>query len=160
MIHRIHILGASGSGTTTLGRALAGVSSVRTLIQTTTSGYRLTHPIPISENVPSVSNSSWTMSQLMTPGSYQGRFCGWGDVAIPRLSWSSTWGFPTIYGWNVFVVESMHGLVSASSLVGTCTSLPKRFLRGQRHMMREVWTSAADGSMKVAWDTAQSHPLL
>jgi hypothetical protein len=52
------------------------------------------------------------------------------------------------YGWNVFVVESMHGLGNASSLEGTCTSPPKRFWRGQRRMMREVWTSGADGSMK------------
>jgi adenylate kinase family enzyme len=57
MIHRIHILGASGAGTTTLGRALAARLQVLTSIQTITSGYRLTHHLPTSENVPSVNDS-------------------------------------------------------------------------------------------------------
>ena len=57
MIRRIHILGASGSGTTTLDEHWQRVFRVHTLIQTTTSGYRLTHPTPNSENGPSVNNS-------------------------------------------------------------------------------------------------------
>src|SRR5215813_5174342 len=116
-------------------------------MQTITSGYRLTHPTPNSKNVPSVSNCSWTTSLPMTPGSYQDRCVGGVMWRSHCLSWSSFCRFPTSDEWNVSIVESMHDLENASSLVGICTSSPKRFWRGQRPMMREVWTYAADGSM-------------
>src|SRR4029453_16093638 len=53
MLHRIHILGASGSGTTTLGRALAE---------------HLQCPHFDTDDY------FWVLS---------GSLCGWGDVAIP-----------------------------------------------------------------------------
>src|SRR5262245_4676309 len=87
------------------------------------------------------------MSQLRTVGSYQGPCVGGVMWRFHCLSWSSFCQFPTTYGWHVFVIESMHGLGNACSLVGTCTSPLKRFWRGQRYMMREVWTSGADNVM-------------
>ena len=57
MIHRIHILGASGSGTTTLGRALATRLQCPRPIQTTTSGFLLIPPTPTNENIPNVNDS-------------------------------------------------------------------------------------------------------
>jgi adenylate kinase family enzyme len=82
MIHRIHILGASGSGTTTLGRALAERLQSPHLTRTTTSGYRLTPHLPTSENVPSVNS---LMDDLTAHDAWvvSGSLCAWGDVAIP-----------------------------------------------------------------------------
>src|SRR5262245_19520857 len=110
-------------------------------MQTTTSGYRLIHHTPNNENGPSVSNFSWATSQLMTPGSYQDRCVDGVMWLFPCLSWSSFCRFPVTDEWHVFVNENTGDLVSGFSLVGICTDSPKRFWRGQRRMMREVWTS-------------------
>src|SRR5262245_1882098 len=111
------------------------------------SGYRLTRRIQNSENARSVNNFLWTMSQFMTPGSYQDRSVGGEMWQFPYLNWSSFCRFPLIYGWHVFVIDSMHGLGNACSLVGTCTSPLKRFCRGQHRMMKGDWTCGADNVM-------------
>src|SRR5438132_5416836 len=88
------------------------------------------------------------MLQHMTLGSYQDRCVGGVMWRFHCLSWSSFCGFPMMYGWHVSVNENTSGLGNASALVGTCTSSPKRFWRGQHRMMKEGWISGADGSMK------------
>src|SRR5437879_2654648 len=87
------------------------------------------------------------MSRLLTPGLYQDRSVDGVMWLFHCLSWSSFCRLLMIYGWHVFVVQNTNGLGNVSSLVGTCTSIPKRFLRGQRRMMREVWTCEVDDSM-------------
>src|SRR5262245_16613545 len=100
-------------------------------------------PLLTSENVRSGLNSSWTLSRLRTLGSYQGRFVSGVMWQFHCLSWSSFCRFPLRYGWHVSIVESMHDLENASSLVGICTSSPRRFWRGQHRMMKGDWTCGA-----------------
>ena len=67
MRHRLHILGASGSGTTTLGRAVAerlhvphgvGLSGYRTVSISSPRGHIIVaHPIPRGEHAWSVNAS-------------------------------------------------------------------------------------------------------
>src|SRR5215831_10634773 len=83
----------------------------------------------------------------MTPGYYQERSVGGEMWRYHALSWSSFWRFPTTDAWHVSVNENTHGLGNGFSLAGTCTRPPKHFWCGQRHMMREVWTSGADNVM-------------
>ena len=83
MIQRIHILGASGSGTTTLGRALAD-SLTYPHFDTDDYFWISTDPPHTDKREHSVrqqllmddltSHDSWVLS---------GSLCGWGDVAIP-----------------------------------------------------------------------------
>ena len=83
MIHRIHILGATGSGTTTLGRALAerlpcphfetdGYCWVPTDPPYTKQRERTERQQLLRDDV--TVHDSWVVS---------GSLCGWGDVAIP-----------------------------------------------------------------------------
>ena len=83
MIHRIHILGATGSGTTTLGRALAerlpcphfetdGYCWVPTDPPYTTQRERTERQQLLLDDV--TVHDSWVVS---------GSLCGWGDVAMP-----------------------------------------------------------------------------
>ena len=82
-IQRIHILGASGSGTTTLGRALSqamGCAHFDTddfFWYATDPPYQHQRPVPERQKLLSESlngTASWVLS---------GAMCGWGDFAIP-----------------------------------------------------------------------------
>ena len=82
---RIHILGASGTGTTTLGSALAQELGI--LFFDTDTYFWLpgeppfTHKRPIPERIEMLNRDlaveSWVLS---------GSLCGWGDVLIPRFT--------------------------------------------------------------------------
>jgi adenylate kinase family enzyme len=83
MIHRMHILGASGSGTTTLGKALSTKFGFKHF--DTDNYYWLPSEPPFQEKRDILdrqellkrdleSNSEWVLT---------GSLCGWGDIFIP-----------------------------------------------------------------------------
>ena len=83
MAHRIHILGASGSGTTTLGRAFA---DCLTYPHFATDDYFWlpTNP-PFTEKRERSVRQQLLMDDLTEHDGWvvSGSLCGWGDVAIP-----------------------------------------------------------------------------
>jgi adenylate kinase family enzyme len=83
MIHRIHILGASGSGTTTLGRALAERLQYPHF-DTDDYFWVLTDP-PYTQQRARTERAQLLMGDLTAHDSWvvSGSLCGWGDVAIP-----------------------------------------------------------------------------
>ncbi|MCP4547507.1 MAG: hypothetical protein GY835_13700 [bacterium] len=83
MIQRIHILGASGSGTTTLARAIASATSACHLDTDdffwikTTPPFRTIREVAVRQELlrqALAKTAAWTLS---------GSLCGWGDFAIP-----------------------------------------------------------------------------
>ena len=83
MIHRIHIPGASGSGTTTLGRALAVRLQCPHL--DTDDYYWLPTDLPFTHERERTARQHFLMDTLTAHTSWvlSGSLCGWGDVAIP-----------------------------------------------------------------------------
>lgn len=83
MRSRIHILGASGSGTTTLGRALAQRLTCRHL---DTDDYFWLPTDPPFQHVRARGERQALLgAELALPGGWvlSGSLCGWGDVFIP-----------------------------------------------------------------------------
>lgn len=85
MREKIHILGASGSGTTTLGAALSNILGCSHFDTDdfywikTQPPFRTPRPRPERQHLLQsalASDSSWVLS---------GSLCGWGDFAIPRF---------------------------------------------------------------------------
>ena len=85
MIQRIHILGASGSGTTTLGRALAACLQCPHF-DTDDYFWVLTDP-PYTHQRARTERQQLLMDDLTAQDAWvvSGSLCGWGDVAIPRF---------------------------------------------------------------------------
>ena len=83
MIHRIHILGASGSGTTTLGRALAARLQCPHF-DTDVYFWVPTDP-PCRQPRERTARQQRLMNDLTTHDAWvlSGSLCGWGDVAMP-----------------------------------------------------------------------------
>ena len=83
MIQRIHILGASGSGTTTLGRALAARLQCPHF-DADDSFWVPTDP-PYTHQRARTERQHLLMGDLTAHDSWvvSGSLCGWGDVAIP-----------------------------------------------------------------------------
>jgi adenylate kinase family enzyme len=83
MLHRIHILGASGSGTTTLGRALAERLQY-THFDTDDYFWLPTDP-PFTHQRERTERQQLLMDDLTAHDAWvvSGSLCGWGDVAIP-----------------------------------------------------------------------------
>jgi adenylate kinase family enzyme len=83
MLRRIHILGASGSGTTTLGRALAAQLQYPHF-DTDDYFWVLTDP-PYTQQRERIERQHLLMNDLMAREKWvlSGSLCGWGDVAIP-----------------------------------------------------------------------------
>ena len=83
MIHRIHILGACGSGTTTLGRALAERLQCPHF-ETDAYCWVPTHP-PYTKQRERTERQQLLMDDVTVHDSWvvSGSLCGWGDVAIP-----------------------------------------------------------------------------
>lgn len=86
MIHRIHILGASGSGTSTLGRAFAECLQCPHL-DTDDYFWLLTDP-PFTHQRERTQRQRLLMDDLIAHDSWvlSGSLCGWGDVAIPLFA--------------------------------------------------------------------------
>ena len=82
-IQRIHILGASGSGTTTLGHALA--ERLNYAHFDTDDYFWLPTDPPFTEKREITLRQQLLMDDLTAHGSWilSGSLCGWGDVAIP-----------------------------------------------------------------------------
>jgi adenylate kinase family enzyme len=82
---RIHILGASGSGTTTLGTALAGRLGAE-LLDTDDYFWEPTEP-PFQRPRPRAKRQQRLARDLDARPSWilSGSLCGWGDVFIPRF---------------------------------------------------------------------------
>lgn len=85
MIQRIHILGASGSGTTTLGRSLA--RHLRYAHFDTDDYFWLPSDPPYTHQRERTIREQLLMDDLLTHGSWvlSGSLCDWGEVAIPLL---------------------------------------------------------------------------
>jgi adenylate kinase family enzyme len=85
MIHRIHILGASGSGTTTLGRALA--EHLQYPHFDIDDYFWLPTDPPYTHQRERIERQQLLMDDLMAHNAWvlSGSLCGWGDVAIPRF---------------------------------------------------------------------------
>jgi adenylate kinase family enzyme len=83
MIHRIHILGASGSGTTTLGRALA--ERLQCPHFDTDDYFWLPTDPPYTHQRERPERQRLLMDDITAQDSWvvSGSLCGWGDVAIP-----------------------------------------------------------------------------
>ena len=83
MIRRIHILGASGSGTTTLGRALA--ARLQCSHFDTDDYFWLPTDPPYTHQRERTERQQLLMDDLTVQDSWvvSGSLCGWGDVAIP-----------------------------------------------------------------------------
>jgi adenylate kinase family enzyme len=82
MIQRIHILGASGSGTTTLGRALA--ERLRYPHLDTDDYFWLPTDPPYTQRRERLERQQLLMDDLTVHDAWvlSGSLCGWGDVAI------------------------------------------------------------------------------
>ena len=85
MIHRIHILGAFGSGTTTLGRALAACLQCPHF-DTDDYVWLPTDP-PYTHQRERTERAQLLMNDITAHDAWvvSGSLCGWGDVAIPRF---------------------------------------------------------------------------
>ena len=83
MIHRIHILGASGSGTTTLGRALA--ERLQCPHFDTDDYFWVPTDPPYTQQRERTERAQLLMDHLTAHSAWvvSGSLCGWGDVAIP-----------------------------------------------------------------------------
>jgi adenylate kinase family enzyme len=83
MIHRLHILGASGSGTTTLGRAFAERLQCPHF-ETDDYVWLPTDP-PYTHQRERTERQRLLMDDLTAQDAWvvSGSLCGWGDVAIP-----------------------------------------------------------------------------
>jgi adenylate kinase family enzyme len=83
MISRIHILGASGSGTTTLGRALA--ARLQDPHFDTDNYFWLPTDPPFTHQRERIERQQFLMNDLTAHDAWvlSGSLCGWGDVAIP-----------------------------------------------------------------------------
>jgi adenylate kinase family enzyme len=83
MVQRIHILGASGSGTTTLGRALAKRLQCPHF-ETDDYFWLPTNP-PFTQQRERTERQRLLMDDLRQNNRWvlSGSLCGWGDVAIP-----------------------------------------------------------------------------
>lgn len=83
MIQRIHILGASGSGTTTLGRALA--ERLHSPHFATDDYFWLPTNPPFTQQRERTERQQLLMNDVTAHDSWvvSGSLCGWGDVAIP-----------------------------------------------------------------------------
>jgi adenylate kinase family enzyme len=83
MIQRIHILGASGSGTTTLGRVLA--ERLHCPHFDTDDYFWLPTDPPFREPRPLAERQKLLMDDLAAYNSWviSGSLCGWGDSAVP-----------------------------------------------------------------------------
>ncbi len=87
MIQRIHILGASGSGTTTLGRALA--TRLQSAHFDTDAYFWLPTDPPFTQPRETNVRQKLLLDDLTAHDAWvlSGSLCGWGDVAIPRFEW-------------------------------------------------------------------------
>jgi adenylate kinase family enzyme len=85
MLHCIHILGASGSGTTTLGRALA--ERLQCPHFDTDDYFWLPTDPPFTHQRACTERQQLLMDDLIAHDSWvlSGALCGWGDGAIPRF---------------------------------------------------------------------------
>ena len=83
MIHRMHILGASGSGTTTLGRALA--ERLQYPHFDTDSYFWVPTDPPYTQQRERSERAKLLMDDVTAQDAWvvSGSLCGWGDMAIP-----------------------------------------------------------------------------
>jgi adenylate kinase family enzyme len=83
MIHRIHILGASGSGTTTLGRALA--ERLHFPHFDTDDYFWLPTDPPYTQRRERTERAQLLLNAVTAQDAWvvSGSLCGWGDVVIP-----------------------------------------------------------------------------
>ena len=86
MIHYIHILGASGSGTTTLGRALT--KRLQCSHFDTDDYFWLPTDPPYTHQREQTARQQRLMDDLTAQEQWvlSGSLCGWGDVAIPLFA--------------------------------------------------------------------------
>ena len=86
MVHRIHVLGASGSGSTTLGAELASVLGGRHF-DADNYYWKPTQP-PYQVARDRVERVQMLASDLAAEPSWtlSGSMCGWGDSLIPRIT--------------------------------------------------------------------------
>ncbi|WP_312153866.1 hypothetical protein [Lelliottia nimipressuralis] len=82
----IHLLGASGSGTTSVGHQLESLLGIRHL--DTDSFYWLDTAEPFSHPRPESERKNLLSEALSESGSWvlSGSLCGWGDFLIPRFN--------------------------------------------------------------------------
>jgi len=85
MVSRIHILGASGSGTTTLAKALANELGYKHF--DTDDYYWIPSEIPFTRPRPLEERQSILKKDLKKYDSWilSGSLCGWGDIFIPHF---------------------------------------------------------------------------
>ena len=147
MIHRIHILGASGSGTTTLGRALAERlqnphfdPDDHVWLQTdppyTPQRERTKRHQLLMDNI--TAHDAWVLS---------GSLCGWGDVAICLFELVVFLSIPHDRCMEHLRQREHEQFGERILPGGTWTRSLNGFSRGQRPMMRGDGTCRADGSI-------------
>lgn len=136
MIRRLHILGASGTSTTTWGGAFAE---------------RLhSPPVDIMDDI--AAHDARVVS---------GSLCGWDDVAIPLGELVVLLGMPLTDAWHGSVNANTNGVENGGKQVGTCTTISKRCSCGQHRMMRSMCGHPEQTTAyTMAQDAAMSHALL
>src|SRR5215831_19118831 len=103
MIRRIHILGASGSGTTTLGRALAARLQCAHL--DTDDYFWLPTDPPYTQQRERTERAQLLMGDLTAQDAWvvSGSCVDGVMWRFHCSSWLSFWRFPMMYGWHVSV---------------------------------------------------------
>lgn len=90
MAYRIHILGAAGAGTTTLGKALAERLSVAYFDSDNFYWQQTPDPFtvarPKDERIRLLQEQAADLEGWVLSGSLSGSLCGWGDPMIPHFT--------------------------------------------------------------------------
>jgi adenylate kinase family enzyme len=149
MIHRIHILGASGSGTTTLGRALA--ERLQCLHFDTDDYFWLPTDPPYTQRRERSERAQLLMDDVTAHDAWvvSGSLCGWGDVAMPLFEL-------VVFLWVPHAVRMdrlhrrEHARFGARILPGgDMYESSQAFLAwAASYVMRGAWTCGADSYMK------------
>jgi adenylate kinase family enzyme len=108
MVHRIHILGASGSGTTMSGRVLAEHLHFPHF-DTDDYFWQPTDP-PFTQQRERTARQQLLMDDITAQDSWvlSGSLCGWGDVAIPLFEL-------VVFLWIPQDMDRAHGILLPSS---------------------------------------------
>lgn len=148
MYRRIHIMGASGAGTTTLGKALAArLPHVNLDSDDYFWEQKYTKQSVVAERLNKLQadmaqNEPWILS---------GAVCGWGIRCVIPLTWWFSYGFLSRFVWNVCGRGSMNDTVMRVCRAEINIRMYKSLWLGRHCMIRQDRRSAAGRFMRNGW---------